>query len=250
MSRKQPKLFEGLRAKDLSGLVDKTFTIDQYKSKMGEDKDVVVIGFRVNDKYPATDLMEFIEKGYSYILDADMSTGEERDGKYQVFVELERTKQLPGQLKDILEGISQLCDQWDWKFKYHKDSESLEVTSEALNEHVPMDAVEYENKMLEYKGTEVSEFFDRSSTEVKLMDDTTIIAQKVYAGPIEMELLAMGEYETIKESIPGGIQLDEASRGQCLFLEKYLGSYEIHKIDNKFLIRNGAKGMIIKKDRW
>jgi hypothetical protein len=250
MSRKQPKLFEGLRAKDLSGLVDHIFTIDQYKSKMGEDKDVVVLGFRVNDKYPATDLMEFIEKGYSYILDADMSTGEERDGKYQVFVELERTKKLPGQIKDMLEGISQLCDCWDWKFRYHKDIESMPVTAEALTEHVPMDATEYETKMMENKASSVAEFFNQGSADVALMDDITIVAQKVYAGPIEMELIDFGNYEAIKESIPGGIQLDEASRGQCIFLEKYLGAYEINKIDGKFLLRNGDKGMIVKKDRW
>jgi len=38
----QHKLFEGLRSKDLKDLVDNVFTIDQFKSKMGEDKDVVV----------------------------------------------------------------------------------------------------------------------------------------------------------------------------------------------------------------
>jgi hypothetical protein len=35
------------------------------------------------------DLVEFIEKGYKFILDADMSAGEENDGQYQVFVEME-----------------------------------------------------------------------------------------------------------------------------------------------------------------
>jgi len=53
---------------------------------MGEDRDIVVLGFHVRDKNPAADLMEFIERGYTYILDADMSTGEESDGQYQVFV--------------------------------------------------------------------------------------------------------------------------------------------------------------------
>jgi len=60
----------------------------------------------------------------------------------------------------------------------------------------------------------------------------------------------MGEYNEISESIPGGIQLDEASQSQVAFLEKYLGNYDINKIDGKFLIRNGQKAMIVKKDRW
>lgn len=62
---------------------------------MGKDEDVVVISFKVKDKFPAIDLMEFIEKGYTFVLDADMSSGEERDGTYSVFVELERSKDVP-----------------------------------------------------------------------------------------------------------------------------------------------------------
>lgn len=247
---KQPKLFEGLRAKDLDGLVDKVFTVDQYKSKMGEDKDIVVLGFRVVDKYPAIDLMEFIERGYSFILDADMSTGEERDGKYQVFVELERTDNVPGQIKDMLEGISQLCNCWDWRFRYHKEISSEEFNVETLKEHVPLNSAEYEVKMLETKNSTVQEFFDQGAVNIELIDDSTILASKTYAGPIEMELIDFGNYETIKESVQGPIQLDEASRSQCIFLEKYLGSYEINKIDGKFLIRNGNKGLVVKKDRW
>ena len=79
-------LSEGLRSGDLKELVSDLFTVDQYRSKMGEDRDIVVLGFHVRDKNPAADLMEFIERGYTYILDADMSTGEESDGQYQVFV--------------------------------------------------------------------------------------------------------------------------------------------------------------------
>jgi hypothetical protein len=54
--------------------------------------------------------MEFVEKGYKFILDADMSAGEEHDGKYQVFVEIERTPQLAEQLNELLKGIGQLCE--------------------------------------------------------------------------------------------------------------------------------------------
>jgi hypothetical protein len=50
--------------------------------------------------------------------------------------------------------------------------------------------------------------------------------------------------------LQGGIQLDEASRGQTLYLEKYLGNYDINKIGNKFLIRNNDKAVIISKGDW
>jgi hypothetical protein len=83
-------LTEGLKRNELKDMVSDVFTVDRYTSKMGEDRDILVLAFRVKEKYPAQDLMEFLEKGYTYILDADMSTGEENDGQYQVFVEIER----------------------------------------------------------------------------------------------------------------------------------------------------------------
>jgi hypothetical protein len=98
----QRQLCEGLRANDLKGFVREVFTLDQYRSKMGEDQDVIVVGFTVNEKEPAADLMEFIEKGYPFVLDADVSSGEERDGKYQVFVEIERNKQFPSNKQNVM----------------------------------------------------------------------------------------------------------------------------------------------------
>ena len=251
MRKQQPKLFEGLRANDLEGLVNNIFTVDQYSSKMGEDKDIVVLGFRVNDKFPAIDLMEFVEKGYAFILDADMSTGEERDGNYQVFIELERTRKLPGQIKGLLEGISQLCNCWDWKFRYHKDLESLSVTEENIMEHIPLEPKAYESKILEYRNNDVTEFFNQGATDDIVLDENNIITfKKPYSGNLQMELVSIGDYESVKDQLPGGIQLDETSRGQSLYLEKYLGSYEIHKIADKFLIRNGNRAVILQKDRW
>ena len=37
-------------------------------------------------------LENFIEKGYPFVLDADVTSGEQSDGTYKVFVEIERNK--------------------------------------------------------------------------------------------------------------------------------------------------------------
>ena len=247
---KPRQLNEGLVAKDLKGFVNEVFTVDQYSSKMGDDKDVVVISFKVNDKEPAYDLMEFIEKGYGFVLDADISSGEEKDGKYHVFVEIERTKALPHQLKDMLNGVSRLTDNYDWRFRYYKELKSHEFNEQTFMSEVPLDEEGYNGRMLSIKSGAVQEFFNQGAAEVTLEDDSTLLATKPYSGPITMELLAFGDYEEVKESIKGGLQLDESSQSQVAFLEKYLGNYEINKINNMFLIRNGKQGMIVKKDRW
>lgn len=248
---RQPRLFEGLRAKDLRGFVEPTFNIDKFTSKMGEDKDVIVVSFRVNDKLPALDLMEFIERGYDFVLDADMSTGEERDGKYHVFVELERHRRAPSQIKDLLNGISNLTDNWDWRFRYHRDGQGYDFSEDAILEHVPLDMTAYDSKVLEDKNKTIRKFFNQSAFEnVVLDEDNNLVISKSYSGSVAMKLLALGKYEEVKDSLQGGIQLDEASQSQVTFLEKYLGNYEIHKIADKFLIKNDKQAIIVTKDRW
>ena len=75
------QLNEGLRPLDLKEMIYPTFKVDTYRSKMGEDKDICVLTFEVKDRQPAKDLMEFLEKGYDYVLDADVSSGENEDGE-------------------------------------------------------------------------------------------------------------------------------------------------------------------------
>jgi hypothetical protein len=245
------RLFEGLRRGDLQGFVDTTFTIDQYTSKMGQDSDVLVLGFKVNDKHPAIDLMEFIEKGYPFVLDADMSSGEEKDGKYQVFVEIQRTKHLPGQIRDLLSGVGQLVDSVDWRYRYHKGGKSRAFSEQAIQEDIPLSEEDYRNKMLEIKGDAIKEFFDKTPFDsVKIDENHSVTISKPFSGSVNLELLAMGPYQEIQDSLQGAIQLDEASQSQVNFLEKYLGPYEIHKINDKFLVRNGDTALVFKKERW
>ena len=249
-SNQKRKLSEGLSSGDLHEFVSDIFTVDQYKSKMGEDADVVVLGFRVKEKYPAIDLMEFFEKGYPFILDADMSSGEEHDGQYQVFVEIERSNKLPVQLTQLFHGIGQLTDCYDWKFRYQKSPNSVPFNSETVLEHIPLSAEEYKTKILEFKTADIKEFFDQGVTEVALESDNTIVFSKPYAGDIDAKFISIGDYDDVKNTLSGPISLDESSNSQVLFLNKYLGNYDIHKIGNKFLIRNGDKAMVIQKDRW
>lgn len=243
-------LSEGLKTGDLSEQVSNVFTVDQYKSKMGEDRDVVVLGFRVKEKYPAQDLMEFIEKGYKFILDADISSGEEHDGQYQVFVELERTEKLPTQMQNLMNGISQLCDCYDWRFRYQKSPRSVEFNEQAVVENIPMTPVAYESKIMEIKNIDVKEFFDQGSAEVALESDNTITFSRPYSGDINAKFIAIGDYDDVKHTVPGPIDLDESSQSQTLFLNKYIGNYDITKIGKKFLIRNGNQAVVIEKDHW
>jgi hypothetical protein len=64
------------------------------------------------------------------------------------------------------------------------------------------------------------------------------------------KIIAVGEYNTLKDALKGALQLDESSRGQVLYLNKYLGNYDINKIEDHFLIRNGERAVILAKTSW
>lgn len=247
---KHNRLDESLRAGDLKNYVSELFTIDRYKSKMGEDSEVIVLGFSVQDKYPAIDLMEFMEKGYKFILDADMSAGEENDGKYQVFVEIERTPKLTEQLKELLSGVGQLCNQKSWVFNYQKMPNRIEFSEENVSKHVPLTKEAYAAKILEFKESDLKKFFNQGSVDLVLSENNVITFKRPYAGDLVAKFVAIGDYDSVSKIVPGPLSLDESSQSEVFFLNKFLGNYEINKIENKFLIKNADQAVVIEKDRW
>lgn len=148
MHNNQPQfhqLSEGLEYGDLARLVHQKLHIDEFKSKMGDDADIVILSFKVGGKEPAVDLMNFIERGYDWVLDADVSAGELDDGEYLVFVEMERSPKVPEQIMKLLDDIMNLTEQdiSEWKFQYRKDPASFNLTEENLRKKIPLTARNY-----------------------------------------------------------------------------------------------------------
>jgi hypothetical protein len=141
-------LNENLEYGDLKRLVHDELHIDEYKSKMGDDADVCVLSFKVAGKEPSIDLVNFIEKGYEFVLDADVSSGEKEGGDYLVFVELERTKDLPEQIMRLLGDIKNLTevDPSEWRVVYRKSDKEHDLTEEALARLIPLTPNEYNRK--------------------------------------------------------------------------------------------------------
>jgi len=132
-----------LQPNDLKDFVNEIFTIDSYKSKMGQDKEIAVLAFEVKSQEPAKDLMNFIEKGYDFVLDADVSTGENRKGNYNVFVEMERDRHLPTRINDLLEEVSKLTGIGDWKYRYYKNVESKPFSIAEAENDIPLNSNDY-----------------------------------------------------------------------------------------------------------
>jgi hypothetical protein len=147
-NRNSKLLRENLEQGDLKRLVHNELHIDEYKSKMGTDEDVCVISFKVAGKEPGADLVSFIEKGYDFVLDADVSSGEKEGGDYLVFVELQRSEELPTQIIAIMNDLMNLTEQKieDWRVRYYKSTNDNELTLEALANIVPLTSEAYDAK--------------------------------------------------------------------------------------------------------
>ena len=138
-------LKEGLEQGDLARLVHNELHIDEYKSKMGNDEDMVVVSFKVGGKDPAIDLVNFIEKGYDWVVDADTSAGEMEDGDYIVFVEMDRTPKVPAQVMELIEDLVGLTenDANGWRVRYYKSNDDHECNEDTLRSLIPGTPKEY-----------------------------------------------------------------------------------------------------------
>jgi hypothetical protein len=234
-----------LKENDLRDLIENIFEIDSYASKMGNDKDIVVLSFTVEDKEPAEDLVNFVERGYDFVLDADASPGELNDGKYKVFVELERNKRVAEQIQEIMYGVTNLTGNKDFKFRYYKSFNSLSLDN--LNEMIPTSPNDYEIKIKENTLNNFSNFFNKSYLESISVDNDDLVFQKKYAEPLRMRIKGAGPRAEVYESLPGRIMIESKDIAETLYLTKYIGSYNITKINQTFVFENGNFAVALEK---
>ena len=170
------QLNEGLGYKDMEGMMKPTVHIDEFSSKMGEDADVIVVSFFVRDKQAAKDLMNWFEKGYDFVLDADQSPGEIKPNRYLVYLEMRRRNAAPGQIDEILKDLNTLTEYEpdDWIMVYKKQKH--EWSPETFAELVPLTPNEYRartegdlNEMRIAAGLDVKPIYTKVSKDLQAM---------------------------------------------------------------------------------
>ena len=152
---------EGLKAGDLEGVVSSTFSDDQYKSKMGDDRNVMVLCFSVDGQAPAKDLEHFAETGYKDIMDADATPGTMEDGKHKVFIEFQRKENVDQSIRRFLDDLKKLTNIETFNFTYHKRTKPFEATAKNLSEVLPRTPEAYTQKINGLRLGEVKDFFDK-----------------------------------------------------------------------------------------
>jgi hypothetical protein len=229
---------ESLQPADLRNLITDVFEIDSFKSKIGNDADIVVVSFTVANEDAAKDLENFIEMGYEFVIDADTSTGETDDGVFKVFAEIERNKHISAQLMELLDGISKLTGGQEMRFRYFKSFKSKEATEKNLKNTIPVDKDEYLLATEENKLDNFQEFFSNSyADDIKLLSEN-ISFTRPYSGTVLFKVIDSGSKADIYNVVKGPIILESKDMAEIMFLTKVIGNYNITKIGKTFIFEN------------
>jgi len=234
-----------LKNRDLRDMVDHVLEIDSFKSKMGDDEDIIVITVSTRTYESARDLVNFIEKGYEFVLDADATPGEQSDKTYKVFVEIERKKESVDHILEMVEGLKSLTGIENFKFRYYKNFKSLLLNKDNLGLEIPTTTAMYKMKIKESYMENYKNFFSRSFVESIDMLDDFITIKKIYADPLYFKFVDFNDKETVLENLKESFNFNDF--GEIIFLTKYIGDYNISKYGNKLLIENEGKALVVER---
>ena len=241
---------EGLKAGDLEGVVSKRFSVDQYKSKMGDDRNIMVLAFVVDSLAPAKDLERFAETGYKEILDADATPGTLEDGKHKVFVELARVEQVDQHIFKFLEDLKKLTNIEMFQFTYHKRTVPFEASAKNLADVLPRTPIAYTQKIQSLRLGEVKDFFDKFNMMEFKLDNNMVDIKKQNADTLKFELHAFGDTQMILKEVKA-FKIDQEAMSECIYLTKYFGPYQITKTtEDRFIFSKGRESALLSKSGW
>jgi hypothetical protein len=234
------------RAGDLRDLIKPVFDIDSYQSKMGNDEDIVVVSFSVYELQAAKDLVDFIEKGYDFVLDADSTSGEMHSGDYKVFVEFERNRQTHDNIMDMLDGVEKISGIDKFRFRYYKSFRSEPATLDNISKKVPIDTSAYMIAVNESGINNFKEFFSASYLENIEVHGDDLFLKRSYADPIGFKIKDFDKTVTVNESLHEKINMNDYA--EILFLTKYLGNYNVTKFGtNTITLENQGYTLVLER---
>ena len=127
----------------MEGQIKPTLHIDEFASKMGDDDDIIVASFFVRSQQAARDLMNWFEKGYEWVMDADVSPGEISPGRYLVYIEMRRRTSAGTRLADAIQDLETLTELTPADWTMHYGDQTVPFTKETFNQMVPLSPKEY-----------------------------------------------------------------------------------------------------------
>ena len=189
------------------------------------------------------------EKGWCAV-DQIVIRGEQSDGTYKVFVEIQRDDGVGEQIMELAGGIENLTGMGDIKFRYYKEFRSKPLTLEELNGAVPTDPNLYGvdsdilNDLSESMNN-YTNFFNKSMVENVNMWGDMLTIKKIWADPVAFKFVDFGPTQTTLDNITESFNINDFS--EIIFLSKYVGDYNITKYGNKLTFENNGQTLVLER---
>ena len=160
----------------MEGLLKPEIHVDEFTSKMGEDDDIIVVSFFVRDPNAAKDLMNWFEKGYDFVIDADRSPGEIKPNRFLVYVEIRRRSTAGAHVEQLLEDLSTLTEfeTKDWSMVY--DGKTVPFSRDEFDRTVPLSPKAYRethegelNEMRVAAGIPTKTIYEKDDPEIQAL---------------------------------------------------------------------------------
>ena len=240
-----------LKNGDLFGTILSDVSIDEFEPKAGNDSNVIVVAFYINDKDPAEDLNTFIQRGYIDTLDVEVSPSTDEDGHYLVFVEMSRDDTFPNKFQALIKDVENLTGNMKWKIRtYYSDDRTFSFNDPELFNYIIVDPDQYvskdEFKMKDMKES-IEKFFKESMmTNLTIIDSNVIIegnGRKIIA-----EVIDVGDYDIVI----GRNFLSESAFGvgqnpfEAQVLMSILGNCQILPLGKYLCVNRDDKVMLLK----
>lgn len=143
-NQQHSKLSESLLENDLKWLVDDGVLVDMHKTKLGANKDYIVLAIIINDRTPAHDLAGFIENSVYDFEDVEVSSATDTKGRYLIYIELNRDPGAFKTINGILNDTKRLSGIESWKFKGMGMNDFVPFDEETFLSSIITDPAEYD----------------------------------------------------------------------------------------------------------
>lgn len=225
----------GLRQEVLRDLIFPIISIDEYTPKMDESN--IVVLFQVLQSYDAAyDLSSFIERSPENVVDTEVNETPNVDGRYNVFVEFERTLEFPIKFLQLLKDIENICPNPGWKLQLYKINDPIDVDPELLGQDLMLSTEE-----------EIKEFFDYAALEVYIIKENkkinSIHFNSIFGNNIRFEYISSvlneSDYSNILNS---GLELDNTTLSRTLGE----GEYTVMRKGDRYYVGREGKFVVLK----